>query len=392
MASTWLENSEVTFGLVLTNKLSLSVVRPELFHIPYNDGIKMLKTGSPKEDVIQGIGIDAYQTAVHAAECVNGASSLDWLSILEKSSVLYDAGSKLEKYSKKLQRGEDIDWSQLTSIANRAQTNVGSCFTPLSEIEESELTFIETGWQAFDEHIGGIPEVGLIIIGGNPGVGKTTCMAKLATSFATKYPDKIVSIFSIEMVLKEIATRFKQIEDIPKETADHLWMNDEPVTPEEVINKSATVDKLGLVLVDFADLMVRGDTSESAMAHIYRTLMLGAKQLHCPIVLLSQLSRYSEGIPKPSHLRYTGLAEALAWMILMLYNPTTDWHSSEEKEEYHLPNKIFRDAQTGYVICWKVRGGFRKHLEDSPGAIAIPFRGDKGWHSNVGKWFSLKKN
>ena len=386
MASTWLENSEVTFGLILTNKLSLSVVRPELFHIPYNDGIKMLKTGSPKEDVIQGIGIDAYQTAVHAAECVNGASSLDWLSILEKSSVLYDAGSKLEKYSKKLQRGEDIDWSQLTSIANRAQTNVGSCFTPLSEIEESELTFIETGWQAFDEHIGGIPEVGLIIIGGNPGVGKTTCMAKLATSFATKYPDKIVSIFSIEMVLKEIATRFKQIEDIPKETADHLWMNDEPVTPEEVINKSATVDKLGLVLVDFADLMVRGDTSESAMAHIYRTLALGAKQLHCPIILIVQLHRaYKGGLPRPHHIRYTGLAEKLAWMILMLYNPSQDWFEGEE--ETILP---VVDGKA-YMLIWKIRGGFRKHKDESPGAIMLPFRGDKGWGSNNSSWWNLRK-
>jgi replicative DNA helicase len=88
----------------------------------------------------------------------------------------------------------------------------------------------------------------------------------------------------------------------------------------------------------------------------------------------------------------TGLAEALAWMVLMLYNPTTDWHSEPEgREEYFLPERVYSGSQTGYVICWKVRGGFRKHLEDSPGAIAIPFRGDTGWHGTKGKWFSLKK-
>jgi hypothetical protein len=38
-----------------------------------------------------------------------------------------------------------------------------------------------------------------------------------------------------------------------------------------------------------------------------------------------------------------------------------------------------------------VRGGFRKHLDASPGAIQIPFRGDKGWSNKEGRWYSLAK-
>jgi hypothetical protein len=387
MPSTWLENSEVVFGLVIINKLSLTQVRPEIFHVPYNEGIKLLQASTPKEDVALKIGIDAYQTSIQAAECINGAAGLSWPSILEKSAVSYDAGIKLEKHGKKLQRGEEIDWSQLSYISQRAQSNTGAIFTPLGEIEVVETPFIETGWEVFDEHIGGLPSCGLVIVGGQPGVGKTTWMAKLASSFAHTHTDKNVVVFSIEMVLTEIGARFRQLGGLNKDVANRILLDDTPVTPEEAINKAASVDNLGIVLIDFADLMIRGETTESAMAHIYRTLMLGAKQLHCPIVLLSQLSRYSNGIPKPTNLRWTGLAEALAWMILMLYNPSTDWHSKSDNEEEQLPAL----EHTAYVICWKVRGGFRKHLEDSPGAIAIPFRGDKGWHSSKGKWFSMRK-
>jgi hypothetical protein len=43
------------------------------------------------------------------------------------------------------------------------------------------------------------------------------------------------------------------------------------------------------------------------------------------------------------------------------------------------------------MITWKVRGGFREHVNDCPGAVQIPFRGDKGWSDKEGRWFSLKK-
>ena len=70
----------------------------------------------------------------------------------------------------------------------------------------------------------------------------------------------------------------------------------------------------------------------------------------------------------------------------MLYNPNTDWHKVEGDMEDALPTI----DDHAYNIIWKVRGGFRKHLEDCPGAILIPFRGDKGWHPTKGRWVSLK--
>lgn len=118
--------------------------------------------------------------------------------------------------------------------------------------------------------------------------------------------------------------------------------------------------------------------------------MIGAKQLHIPIILLSQLSyKYQGGLPHPDHLRYTSLAKALAWMIIMLYNPSSDFYEEDSGVADMLP--IVEDK--AYMILWKVRGGFRKHINDSPGAIQIAFRGDKGWGDKTSErsWYSLKK-
>ena len=387
MTSDWMGNSEIVAGLLLTHRIGIASVRPEIFFGEYSELVNDYKEGIvDPETLIERHGAGVYNACLEAIKNINGAGEVNWAKILENSALAYDAGIKLEKFSKRLQRGDTVDWAYLSSLANKAQTGLAGDFVPLSEVQSSEIQFTETGWQIFDEHIGGIPEVGLIIVGGNPGVGKTTFMTKIATKFAQHHTDKQVAIFSIEMILTEIAARFRSANNkIPENVEKRILLNETPVIPEEAINKAASIKNLGLICIDFADLMIRGENSESAMAHIYRTLMIGAKQLHCPIILLSQLNRYQEGIPKPSNLRYTGLAEALGWMIIMLYDPCRDWHEKEDDEQ--LPSAEDR----AYIIVWKVRGGFRKHIQDSPGAIQIPFRPDKGWGEKKGSWFSLKK-
>jgi replicative DNA helicase len=205
-------------------------------------------------------------------------------------------------------------------------------------------------------------------------------MVKFATSFAKQHKEKVVAVFSIEMMLKEIAGRFREISKLPKSIEERIYLDDMPVSPEEAINKASTIEDLGLMIIDFADLMIRGETNESSMSHIYRELALGAKSLGIPVILLSQLSyKYKGGIPRVYALRYTSLAKALAWMILMIYNPNRDYY--DEQDVNLLP--VVEDHS--YIIVWKVRGGFRKHLSESPGAIQIPFRGDRGWHPKHSK-------
>lgn len=387
MGSTWQDNSEVVLGLILENRISLNLFRPEIFCTPYDDAVKLLKSGvSTPEELVHRLGLAPIQAAHEAAKMVNGLGDMNWLSILETSAVECDAGLRLERLGKKLQRGDAINWSELNSISKRAQEGISGDFTPLSDVKDEEINFVPTGWLPWDENLCGLPEVGLTLVGGNPGDGKTTLMAKMAAKFAKTNPTKNVAVFSIEMVLKEIAKRIREVDNVDDETSRRLLLNDSPVTPDQVINKAATIENLGLVTIDFVGLMVRGETTESSMAHVYQTLMLGAKELHCPILAISQLNKYVNGIPTPNHFPYTKAAWALSWLVATIYDPTKDFGTDEERD-FRLPAV----HNTAYVCVWKIRGGFRKHLEDNPGAIQIPFRPDKGWGERHHRWYSLKK-
>ena len=386
---TWEDCSGVVCGLVLNNKYSLNAVRQEMFFPPYDSIIKALKGGiTEPEELIEICGFAGIVAAHEAVKDINGAGELNWIALLERAYANYDAGQKLEKFGRKLQRGEEVDWSILNQYEQRALEGVGGDFVPLSKVVAKEMPFIPSGWDAIDQHLQGLPEVGVVVVGGDPGVGKTTFMAKLVQKFAARHTEKKVAVFSIEMVLSELAMRFNEIGNIPEKVRDRILLNDFPVSADELVNKAATIDDLGLICVDFVDMMIR-ENSEAEYSKAYLTLANASKRLHCPIIVIAQLVKYSGGLPKKKHLRYSRMAEAFPSMILMLYDPSTAWSSDEDKEDTVLPIVSGR----AYVLCWKVRGGFRNHLDESPGAIQMAFRGDKGWAGDGknSRWFSLKK-
>ncbi|HKZ39469.1 MAG TPA: DnaB-like helicase C-terminal domain-containing protein, partial [Candidatus Hodarchaeales archaeon] len=159
------------------------------------------------------------------------------------------------------------------------------------------------------------------------------------------------------------------------------------LTVPEIIARAAKIENLGLIGIDFADLLVSGEVTEPAMAVIYKSLAAAAKQLNVPIILLSQFSRnYQGGIPRPYHIRYTSLAEALSWMIIALYSPTLDYFANEKRkgdpELPIIPGKA-------YMIAWKCRGGFRVH--GGPGAVQLRWDGGLSWGNTEGNWFDLTK-
>jgi len=301
--SNWLENSEVVMGLVLTKRLSLNAIRPEIMYGEYRQMVKAMKEGKTEpEYLIDRYGIDLFQSAIEAEKHINGAGDMaDWVKMLQTSASNYNTSIQLEKLSRKFREGEP-DWPQVKSVLRESQENISTDFVPLSQVKSGKVKFIQSGWNPFDKHIGGLPLAGLIVIGGNPGVGKTSTMVKFASSFARQHKDKNVAVFSIEMILEEIAGRFREIEKLPESVENRILLDDLPVTPEEAINKASTIEDLGLMIIDFADLMIKGETNESAMSHIYRVLALDAKKLKVPIILLSQLNReYKGGTPRPRH-------------------------------------------------------------------------------------------
>lgn len=378
--------SEIVCGLVISNKLSSSAVRTELLFPPYDEVVKLYKSGiTETEALIERVDLGPVQASLEAVKSLNGLSGSDWLSILDNTYMKYNMGIRLEKLGKKMQRGDDVDVAEVRHVANQfGKGKTGR--TKLSEVQSVELPFILTGWKALDTHLMGIPEAGLIVIGGDSGVGKTTFMRDLSKSFVRTHPDKKAAIYSLEMFLPEIATRYREPKGMPKELEERIEINCDPLSMEEVVSDASEIDNLGLVMIDFADMMIKGEISEGKMSEIYLTAHYAAKQLHVPIVLFCQFSKaYQGGLPRPAHIRWTAMAEKLAWMILMLYRPAEDYHAEEDDAKLPVISDI------GYIIAWKIRGGFRAHKDDSPGAIQLPFDGEKGWSKGEGKWFSLRK-
>lgn len=387
MGITWSDSSEIVCGLVLKNRISVNSINASILMPPYDDVIRLIQIGETRPEVlVEKCGLNTIQTALEAEKNVNGTGEYaNWITILEKAQIAASAAAQFRKWSSKLEEGKEIDWGKAKTLINSACTVDTSDMVPLSKIESGEVPFILTGWNALDEHLGGIPEVGVVLVAAPPGTGKTTFAAKLTSCYVKAHPDKCISFFSIEMILKEIATRLRETNKITSEEEERIILCETPVNAEEALSKASAYDNLGMIVIDFADLMITGETTESSMAQIYRDLMKGSKSLHVPIILLAQLSRnYQGGLPRPKDIRYTSLAEALSWMILMLYNPTTDFYAEADSEI--LPAV----ENAAYICAWKVRGGFRKHLNESPGAILTKFRGDRGW-GDVGKWYSLRK-
>ena len=385
MSVTWEESSQITAGLILSGRIAKNSVQPDSFLSPYDKLIKEFQAGKSKEELIISVGLDAFHSCLISIENMNGTGEADWPAILQTTSMYWQAGQKLGKFSEKLSRGEPVDWAQVTYYAKLAQQNQGGDFTPLSAITESGVTYVKTGWKPIDEHLCGFPSVGLIVIGGLPGSGKTWSWIKLSSEFAKLHTDKKVAFFSLEMILGEIKERYDAIK-LDKEVQDRILICPHPMNVEAIVAKAACIDNLGLVGIDFADLLIEKDTNESEMSHIYRTLMLGAKELNCPVVLYAQLNGSVGRLPRPNALRWTRLAEALGWSVLMLYNPLSDWREGIETK-----TKLDKKKNTAYILAWKMRGGFRLHMDDSPGAIMIPFRGDIGF-GDKSHWFKIDDN
>jgi len=386
--STWLENSERVAGLVIGKRISVASIQPDLFELPYRHLIKDIVDGKSSEDVYLN-NSGAFDIAVEAAKNVNGSHDIDWLEILKKSKVTYESGQKLARISQGLLDGRNVSLDVLREVINKFD-NDKTGRKSLNSIIPMEIPFIDTGWDAYDKHLGGIPSVGLIVVSGYPGCGKTSWVIKLAKSFAIKHKDKVVEFVSLEMIDTEIALRFKEIVGSGK-FGDRIQVNCDPMDVHEIINDAAQIEDLGMLIVDFADLMVRGESSESTVGEIYRSLHNAAKRLGCPIVLLAQYSyKYQGGLPRPFHIRYTSLAQILGWMIICLWNPHIGPNFEEDKKALSiLPLRNTKDVTEAAALVWKVRGGYRKHQFDSPGAIKHQFKGDKGW-SPTGKWFHLK--
>jgi replicative DNA helicase len=244
----------------------------------------------------------------------------------------------------------------------------------------SDVTGIPTGFSDLDRMTSGLQPGDLVVVAGRPSMGKTALALNIAehVALSEKMP---VAVFSMEMAGTQLVMRMLgslgrldqhkmrtgalNDDDWQKLTAAVGRLNEAPVyidesgmlNPTELRGRARRLHRqcggpgLGLIVVDYLQLMETGDSSENRateIAQISRSLKAVAKELNVPVMALSQLNRGLEQRPNKrpvmSDLRESGAIEQDADLILFIY-----------RDEVYNPESA--DKGSAEIIIGKQRNG-----------------------------------
>jgi replicative DNA helicase len=217
------------------------------------------------------------------------------------------------------------------------------------------ITGIETGYRKVDAVLRGLQSSSLTIVGARPSVGKTAFALGilLHVGAVLRRPSLY---FSLEMSRTELAERILatsalidssrlktgELSNIEWDQAQAsitrlhdapIFVDDNPnLTVMDVRARARRIKQqqgdLGVVIVDYLQLMSsrsRTENRQVEVAEMSRGLKILARELSCPVIALSQLSRGLESRqdkrPMMSDLRESGSLEQDADVVLFLYRP-----------------------------------------------------------------------
>lgn len=212
-----------------------------------------------------------------------------------------------------------------------------------------QISGVRTGFRDLDSTLVELGKGDLVLVGARPGMGKTSFVMNIAVQVA-KASKKAVACFSLEMPAEQLALRmissealvesrvlrsgrispeeWTRIADSVTELAECNILIDDTssISPTDMKAKLRRVDNLGMVVIDYLQLMQSGrniDNRVQEVGDISRNLKIMAKELGVPVLCCAQLSRGPEGrtIKKPmlSDLRDSGAIEQDADIVLFLY-------------------------------------------------------------------------
>lgn len=233
----------------------------------------------------------------------------------------------------------------------------------LSGDDKSEFMGIPTGFSTLDNVLTGLHKSDMIIVAARPGIGKSSFSMNVAQNVAKQ--GKPVAVFSLEMSADQLVSRMLSTEALidNKKLRSGEFKNDDwsrliaavsslynipmfiddsaGITVPEMKAKLRRIKDLGLVIIDYLQLMTsskRSDSRVNEVAEITRGLKIMAKELNVPIIVLSQMSRDVEkrkgenSTPVLSDLRESGSIEQDADIVIFLH-PENNQLTAEERPE-----------------------------------------------------------
>lgn len=285
-------------------------------------------------------------------------------------------------------------------IFNLLQQSSGNQdFTPIREVvlnsldaieqaakNKGSVTGIPTGFTDLDYKLTGMHPSELLLVAARPAMGKTAFVLNIAQHVAFK-KNLPVAIFSLEMSKEQLATRLLSMESLVDSQnirtgnlQDTEWeklmesvgvvgnskliIDDTPgISISELRSKCRRYKQtqdIQLVIIDYLQLMSGGKRVESRqqeISEISRSLKALAREINCPVIALSQLSRAvdarTDHRPVLSDLRESGAIEQDADVVMFIYR---DDYYNEDSEKKNLAEIIVakqRNGSTGSVeLVW----------------------------------------
>ncbi len=234
----------------------------------------------------------------------------------------------------------------------------------LEKIEEigtqgGDITGVSTGFRDIDKKLAGLHPANLIVVAARPSMGKSSLALNMAQNVAEN--GKPVAFFTLEMSREEVVQRLlssmasvdsnklrtgqlgpEMWQKLARESSKlyemPFFVDDSPdLTVTAIRAKCRRLKRksdLGLVVVDYLQLMqgpTRSDNRQQEIAEISRSLKNLARELHVPVIAVSQLNRQLEQRenkrPRLGDLRESGAIEQDADIVMFIY-----------RDEYYNPD------------------------------------------------------
>ncbi len=293
---------------------------------------------------------------------------------------------------------DDITDFAEASIFEVTDKKTRQAFYPLSKLIDGNIDFLEekqknkslvtgvpTGFTLLDNLTSGLQNSDLVILAARPSMGKTALALNIARNAAVD-AGVPVAIFSLEMSKEQLSLRmlcaeasidssrlrsgFFSMDDWERLTdaagvlsAAPIFIDDSPsLSAMEVRAKARRLkmDKnIGLIIIDYLQLMTgRADAErrDLEISEISRGLKALAKEIHLPVLALSQLNRMLEQRndkrPRLSDLRESGALEQDADVVAFIYRDEV--YNKEETNPHRGTAEVIlakqRNGPTGDVL------------------------------------------
>ena len=263
--------------------------------------------------------------------------------------------------------------------------------------EAGRLAHVDTGFPALDELLGGMQRSDMVILAARPSLGKSSLALGIARNAALEQGAQ-VAIFSLEMSKEQLVQRLlsmeaevdskrvrlrqytplqekRVMEATGKLSGLPIYIDDSPAL--RVVEMRSKARRLhyergiDLIIVDYLQL-IRGDgRSENKVQEITdisRSLKTLAREMDCPVLAVSQLSRAVESrpshVPMLSDLRESGSIEQDADVVMFIYRD--DAYIKKEDWDRINPERPYPEGIANLIIA--------KHRNGPQGQRNLRFR------------------